>query len=72
MTHVSAGTVQLAVVIDVEVDDVDRAAAVVLDNLIRSMVRSSTDDPGLLARYIFFDRECILADILPPDKLDQC
>ena len=41
---VAAGAVQLAVVLDVEVDDVDLAAAVVLDDLVVSVVGTTADD----------------------------
>ena len=65
-THISARAVQFAVVIDVEVDDVNGTAAVVLDDFVRSMVGSTTDDPALLASSILLDGNSIFADILKP------
>jgi fructose-1,6-bisphosphatase/inositol monophosphatase family enzyme len=49
VAYVAAGAVDLAVVLGVEVDDVDLAAAVVLDNLVLGVVRATADDPRLLA-----------------------
>ncbi|KAJ8104452.1 hypothetical protein OPT61_g10749 [Boeremia exigua] len=68
---VSAGAVQLAVVLDVEVNDVDGAAAVVLDDLVGAVVRAAADDPGLLAGFVVLDRECVFAHVLPPDVLES-
>lgn len=69
MTYVSAGPVELAVVLNVEVDDVNGTAAVVLDNLVRTVVSTTTDDPGLGASLIVLDGKSVLADVLPPDVL---
>jgi len=66
--YVSARPVELAVVLDVEVDDVDGSAAVVLDDLVRSMVGTTTDDPSVLTSLVVLDGECVLANVLPPDE----
>ena len=68
MTDISAGPVELAVVLNVEVDDIDGTAAVVLDDLVRAVVSTTTDDPSLRTGLVILDREGILADILPPDE----
>lgn len=64
---VTARAVDLAVVVGVEVDDVDVAAAVVLDDLVRGVVGTATDDVGCA---ITLDGDGILADVLKPDKLE--
>lgn len=68
---VSAGAVQLSIVLDVEVDDVHRTTAVMLDNLIRSVVRTTTNDPRLVASDILLDGDGILTDIFEPDELKR-
>jgi hypothetical protein len=60
-THVSTRAVKLAIVLDVEVYNVDRAAPVVLDDLVRRMVSAATDDPAVGARLVVLDAECIFA-----------
>lgn len=52
---VSTGSVELAVVLSVEVDDVDCSAAVVLDDLIGSVVRATANDPRLGASLVILD-----------------
>lgn len=52
--YVAARSVDLAVVLGVEVDDVDGTAAIVLDDLVLSVVSATTDDPGLLASLVVF------------------
>lgn len=56
---VAARAVELAVVLGVEVDDVDGAAAVVLDDLVRGVVGAAADDPGLLAGLVSFLRDVV-------------
>jgi len=70
-THVAARAVQLAVVVNVEVDDVDCSAAVVLNNLVGSVVGTSSNDPGLLACRVPSDGDCVLAYILEPNVLQS-
>jgi hypothetical protein len=66
---VSAGTVQLAVVFNVEVDDVHGTASIVLNYFIGSVKSTAANHPRLSARLVLFDRECILTNVFPPDKL---
>lgn len=68
MTYVSTRPVELAVVLNVEVDDVNGAAAVVLDDFVRTVVRTTTNDPGLRTSLVILNRESILTDIFPPDE----
>lgn len=51
---VTARSVDLAVVFGVEVDNVDSTTAVMLDNLVRGMVRATTNDPRLLSLLVVF------------------
>jgi hypothetical protein len=67
---VSARAIQLSVVLDVEVDDVYGSAAVVLDNLVGGVVRTTANDPGLVAGNIFLDGDGVFTDILEPDELE--
>ena len=64
---VAAGAVDLAVVVGVEVDDVDVTAAVVLDDLVGGLVSTAANDVGNSAAL---DGDGILADVLEPDKLE--
>lgn len=50
---VATGAVDLAVVVGVEVDYVDRSAAVVLDDLVVGTVGTASDDEGFVAGGIF-------------------
>jgi hypothetical protein len=70
-THVSTRAVKLAIVLDVEVYNVDRAAPVVLDDLIGRMVSAATDDPAVGARLVVLDAECVFADVLPPHEFQR-
>lgn len=69
MTYVATGSVKLAIVLDIENDDVEGTAAVILDDLIRTMVSTTTNDQGLRASLIDLDQEDTLADTLLPDEL---
>lgn len=69
-THVAARSVELAVVLNVVVDDVDGTAAVVLNDLIRGVVGTTANDPGLLSGLVVLDGDGILADVLEPDVLN--
>jgi predicted thioredoxin/glutaredoxin len=71
ITYISARAVKLAIVVNVEVNDVDCSAAIVLDDLVRCVVSTTTDDPGLLSGLVFFDGDGVLADILEPDELES-
>ena len=71
LTYVSAGPVELAVVLDVEVDNIDSTAAVVLDDLVRAVVGTTTNDPGLRASLVVLDGKSVLANVLPPDELES-
>lgn len=42
-------------------DDVDGAAAVVLDNFVACLIGTAANDPGLVARSIILDGYSILA-----------
>ena len=64
---VAAGAVDLTVVLGVEVDNVDGAAAVVLDDLVRGMVGAAADD---VDGAVTLERDGILADVLEPDVLE--
>ena len=68
-THVTARAVQLAVVVRVEVDDVDRAAAVMLDDLIACLVSTTANDPRVFASLVALDGDRVLAHILEPNKV---
>lgn len=69
-THVSARAVKLAVILNVEVDDVDGAAAVVLNHLVAGVVGTTAYDPRLLPSLVVLDADGVLADVLEPDKLE--
>lgn len=45
-------------------------AAVVLDHLVRRVVRASAHDVGLLTRHVVLDSDGVLADIFEPHKLE--
>lgn len=64
---VAARAVNLAVVLDVEVVDVDVAAAVVLDDLVGGGEGAAADDVGLA---IALDGDGVLAHVLEPDVLE--
>lgn len=42
-----------------------------LDDLVRSVVCATTNDPGLLAGLVLLDRDGVLADILEPHELES-
>lgn len=64
---VTARSVDLAVVVGVEVDNVDVTTAVVLDDLVGGVVSTATDDVGGTAAK---DGDGILTDVLEPGELD--
>jgi hypothetical protein len=41
----------------------------VLDNLVTGVVRTTTNDPGLLSSLVILDTDSVLTDILEPDEL---
>lgn len=61
---VAAGAVQLADVLGVEVDYLDLAAAVVLEDLVRAAARAASADRRLAARLSEGGR--VFADLVPP------
>lgn len=63
---VTAGSVNLAVVVGVEVDDVDVATAVVLNDLVLGAVSTATNDVGSSGSL---DGDSVLADLLEPNEL---
>lgn len=65
---VAAGAVDLAVVLGVEVDDVDVTAAVVLDDLVVGVEGTTADDLGVA---VALDGDGVLADVLEPDVLES-
>lgn len=67
---VATAAVEFAKVLDVVVDDVYGAAAVVLDNLVGSVVGASADDPGLAAGLVVFDADGVFADVFEPDVFE--
>jgi hypothetical protein len=71
LSTVSTPTVQLPEIIRIEPADVHRPSAIVLDDLVVRMERSSTDD----VRHIVLPRleqgERVLAHILPPHIADR-
>lgn len=69
-THVATGAVQLAVVLDVEVNDIDSTAAIVLDDFVAGVVGTTADDPRFLAGLVVLDGDGILAYVLEPNKLE--
>lgn len=50
---------------------VDGTATVVLNNLVRGVVSTTANDPGVVARGIVLHGDGILADILEPDELER-
>lgn len=64
---VAAGAVDFSVVVGVKVDNVDVAAAVVLDDLVGGVVGAAADDVG---RAVALDRDGVLANVLEPDVLE--
>jgi hypothetical protein len=69
-TYVSTRAIKLAVCVDVEVDDVNSTAAVMLDDLVRSVVGTTANNPRFLTCLISLDGDGVLTDILKPDKLE--
>jgi hypothetical protein len=69
ITYVSARAVELAVIVDIEVDDVHSSTSVVLNDFVGCVVGAATDDPGLLSSLVFFDGNGILANIFEPNEL---
>ena len=67
---IAAAAVEFAKVLDVVVDDVYGAAAVVLDHLVGSVVGASADDPGLAAGLVVFDADGVFADVFEPDVFE--
>lgn len=65
---VAAGAVDLAVVLGVEVDDVDVTAAVVLYDLVVGVEGTAADDLGVA---VALDGDGVLADVLEPDVLES-
>lgn len=49
-------------------DDVNGAAAVVLDNFVRSLVGATANDPCLITTFIILDTNSVLADC---DRVSQ-
>ena len=70
LTYRAARAVDLAVVLGVEVVDLNTAAAVVLDDLIGGVESTTTTDNGHSASGILLDGNGILADVLKPGVLD--
>lgn len=66
---VSAGSVELAVVVNVKVLDGDGTEAVVLEDLVGSVTSTSTVDVRGSRRSL--ESGSILTDILPPDVVDN-
>jgi hypothetical protein len=64
---VAARAVDFAVVLGVEVDDVHRAAAVVLDDLVRRVVGAAADDVG---RAVALEADGVFADVFEPDEFE--
>jgi hypothetical protein len=64
---VAARAVHLAVVLGIKVDNVDVAAAVVLDNLVGGVECAASDDVG---RAGTLDGDAVLANVLEPDELE--
>lgn len=62
-THVSARAVQLAVVLSVEVNNIHSTAAVVLNDLVRGVVGTTTDNPSLVTRLVILDTDGVLAHV---------
>lgn len=65
---VAARAVDLAIVLGVEVDDVDLTAAVVLDDLVVGVVGTTSNDVG---GTITLDGDGVLTDVLEPDELQS-
>lgn len=51
-------------------DDVDSSATVVLDDLVGSLVSTTTDNPSLIASRVVLHGDGILADVLKPNELE--
>jgi len=67
---IATAAVEFAKVLDVVVDDVYGAAAVVLDHFVGSVVGASADDPGLAAGLVVFDADGVFADVFEPDVFE--
>ena len=64
---VSTRSVNLAIILGVEVNDVHMAAAIVLDDLVFGLESASADDVGCAAA---FDRDGVFAHIFEPDEFE--
>lgn len=70
LTTIAAAAIQLAVILDIVVDDVDSAAAIVLNHFVSGVVSASTYDPGFLPSDVILDSDGIFADVFEPDELE--
>jgi hypothetical protein len=52
------------------VDDVHGTTSIMLNNFIRSMISSSTDNPRLRTSLVVFDTNGIFADVFKPDVFE--
>ena len=64
---VAARAVHFAVVLGVEVLDIDRAAAVVLDHFVRGVEGAAADDVGCA---VALDADRVFADVFEPEVLE--
>jgi hypothetical protein len=64
---VTARAVHLAVVLGIEIDDVDGAAAIVLNHFVGGVVGATTDDVG---GAVALEGDGVLADVFKPDVLE--
>lgn len=69
--HIATRSVQLSIVLDVEVDNVDSSASVMLNYLIRSGISSTSNDPRFLSSLVVLDCDGVLAYVLEPHKLEM-
>lgn len=67
---IAAAAIQFAVILNVVVDDVDSATAIMLNHFVRGMVSTSTYDPGFLPSDVVLDSDGIFADVFEPDELE--
>lgn len=63
--------VQLAVIVGIEVNDVDSTASVVLNDLVRSVICTATNDSGLSSSLVVLDGNGILTYVLEPYVLQS-
>ena len=68
--YITARPVKFAIILSVEIDDIDGTAAVMLDDFVTRVIGTTSNDPALLTGLIIFDANRILTYIFKPDKVE--